>query len=84
MSQSGISPGQILTALRLSDSQTPLITKDISNVVQQMRAEELNGRTPIEWLLEVRIRLFLANLLINTRNSKLPTSPLDTSLILGL
>jgi hypothetical protein len=30
-----------------------LIAKDIGNIVQQIRAEELNGRTPIQWLLEV-------------------------------
>jgi hypothetical protein len=56
LSRAGLSPGQILTTLRLSDSQTPLVVKDIGNIVQQIRAEELNGRTPIQWLLEVRIR----------------------------
>jgi hypothetical protein len=58
LSRAGLSPGQILTTLRLSDSQTPLVVKDIANIVQQMRAEELNGRTPIQWLLEVSIKLF--------------------------
>jgi hypothetical protein len=52
LSRTGLSPGQILTTLRLSNSQTPLIVKDIGNIVQQIRAEELNGRTPIQWLLE--------------------------------
>jgi hypothetical protein len=56
LSRAGLSPGQILTTLRLSDSQTPLVVKDIGNIVQKIRAEELNGRTPIQWLLEVRIR----------------------------
>ena len=57
LSQAGFAPGQILTTLRLSDSQTPLVVKDIGNMVQQLRAEELNGRTPIQWLLEVSIKL---------------------------
>jgi hypothetical protein len=56
LSRSGSTPSQILTALRLSDPQTPLIVKDIGNIVQQIRAEELNGRTAIQCLLEVRIR----------------------------
>jgi hypothetical protein len=30
-----------------------LIAKDVGNIVQQIRAEELNGRTLIQWLLEV-------------------------------
>jgi hypothetical protein len=45
-----------------------LIAKDIGNIVQQIRAEELNGRTPIQWLLEVsttvgpfKTRLLLTN-----------------------
>jgi hypothetical protein len=58
LSQVGFAPGQILTTLRLSDSQTPLVVKDIGTMVQQFRAEELNGRTPIQWLLEVSIKLF--------------------------
>jgi hypothetical protein len=56
LSQAGLSISQILTTLRVSDPQIPLITKDISNVAQLIRAAQLNGRTPIEWLLEVRIR----------------------------
>jgi hypothetical protein len=54
--QAGLSISQILTTLRISDSKLPLIAKDISNIVQQMRSEQLNGRTPIQWLLEVRIK----------------------------
>jgi hypothetical protein len=56
LSRSGSSPTQILTTLRLSDPQTPLLVKDISNIVQRIRAEQLNGRTAIQCLLEVRIR----------------------------
>jgi hypothetical protein len=56
--RSGQSISQILTNLRTSNPRIPLIAKDISNIVQQIRAEELNGRTPIQWLLEVSIKLF--------------------------
>ena len=58
LSHAGLTISQILSALRTSDPETPLIAKDISNIVQQMRAEQLDGRTPIQWLLEVSIRLF--------------------------
>ena len=54
--QAGLSTGQILTTLRVSDLGLPLIAKDIGNIIQQMRAEQLKGRTPIQWLLEVRIK----------------------------
>jgi hypothetical protein len=54
--RSGQSISQILTNLRASDPGIPLIAKDITNIIQQIRAEELNGRTPIQWLLEVRIK----------------------------
>jgi hypothetical protein len=58
LSRAGFPPGQILTTLRISDSQTSLIAKDIGNIVQQIRVEELNRRTTIRWLLEVSIKLF--------------------------
>jgi hypothetical protein len=57
--QSGQSISQILINLRTSDPEMPLIAKDISNIVQKIRAEELNGRTPIQWLLEVRIKTLI-------------------------
>jgi hypothetical protein len=66
LSQSGLSPTQILTALRVSNPQTPLIVKDIGNIVQQVRAGKLNGQTPIQWLLAVGIRPFKTPLLTNT------------------
>ena len=38
----------------------PLIAKDISNIIQKARLKELDGRTPIQWLLEVNcLPLFL-------------------------
>jgi hypothetical protein len=57
--QAGQSISQILINLRTSDPELPLIAKDIGNIVQQIRAEELNGRTPIQWLLEVRIKTLI-------------------------
>lgn len=51
-----LSTSQILSTLRVSDPEMPLIAKDISNIVQQMRAEDLRGRTPIQWLIEVSNR----------------------------
>ena len=54
LAQSGLNPSQILTIVRNSNPETPLIVKDISNVIQQARLTELSGRTPIQWLLEVR------------------------------
>ena len=56
LSHARLTISQILSTLRISDPETPLIAKDISNIVQQMRSEQLNGRTPIQWLLEVRIK----------------------------
>ena len=49
----GISTSQILTTLRTLDPDVPLISKDISNLIQKARLQELDGRTLIQWLLEV-------------------------------
>ena len=57
LSRDGQSISQILTTLRRSDPETPFIAKDIGNIIQSNRADELNGRTPIQWLLEVSIDL---------------------------
>ena len=54
LSRAGVSTSQILTTLRALDPDVPLIPKDISNLIQKARLEELDGRTPIQWLLEVR------------------------------
>jgi hypothetical protein len=53
LSRAGISTSQILTTLRALDPDVPLISKDISNLIQKARLQELDGRTPIQWLLEV-------------------------------
>jgi hypothetical protein len=54
LARASISTSQILTTLRTLDKDVPLIRKDISNLIQKARLEELDGRTPIQWLLEVR------------------------------
>ena len=54
LARAGVPTSQILTTLRVLDSDVPLIPKDISNLIQKARLEELDGRTPIQWLLEVR------------------------------
>jgi hypothetical protein len=56
LSHAGLSTNQILSTLRISNPNITLIAKDIGNIIQQIRAEELNGRTPIQWLLEVIIK----------------------------
>lgn len=53
LSRAGLSPGQILTTLRESDPDIPLIPKDIANLTQKDRLEQLDGMTPIQWLLKV-------------------------------
>ena len=54
LAQSGLNPSQILTILRTATPEIPLVVKDISNAIQEARLTELSGRTPIQWLLDVR------------------------------
>ena len=54
LSSAGLSPGQVLTVLRQSNPDIALTPKDIGNLTQKDRRDELNGRTPIQWLLEAR------------------------------
>jgi hypothetical protein len=54
LARTGILTSQILTTLCALDKDVPLIRKDISNLIQKARLEELDGRTLIQWLLEVR------------------------------
>jgi hypothetical protein len=54
LARAGISTSQILTTLRALDPDLPLISKDISNLIQKARLKELDGRTPIQCLLEVK------------------------------
>jgi hypothetical protein len=59
LSRAGLSPGQILTALRESDPTVALIPKDIANLTQRDRLQQLDGLTPILWLLKVYNPLIL-------------------------
>jgi hypothetical protein len=52
LSSLGLSPAKILTILRKADPDIALTPKDIANLTYQERLEELNGKTPIQWLLE--------------------------------
>jgi hypothetical protein len=59
LSSSGLPPAQILTILRKADPDIALTPKDIANLTYRERLDELNGKTPIQWLLEVRSYLLL-------------------------
>jgi hypothetical protein len=53
MSQLGHSPTAILTALRHENPTSCLVPRDIYNLLYNLQVEELDGSTPIEWLLMV-------------------------------
>jgi hypothetical protein len=55
LSSSGVVPAQILSVVRKQFPQAILVQKDVSNIIQKARLEDLAGRTPIQWLLEVCI-----------------------------
>jgi hypothetical protein len=62
----GYSPSQILRAIRAGNSNSALIPRDIYNLLASLRIEELNGQTPVEWLLQVISLIHaLGNLLTN-------------------
>jgi hypothetical protein len=86
LSRAGLQPRQILTTLRSLDPEIglSLIPKDISNFTQKARLEELDGRTPIQWLLEVRYLPFLSTYTNLYRSFKVVTLILDISLKVGL
>jgi hypothetical protein len=52
MNALGYSPTQILDAIRKSNPESNLIPRDIYNLLASMRVEELDGKTPVEWLLQ--------------------------------
>ena len=58
LSHNGLTITQIISTLSTDYPEERVIAKDISNIVQQYRAEQLNGMTPIEWLLEGGTRPF--------------------------
>ena len=69
--RAGVSTSQSLTTLHALDPDVPLISKDISNLIQKARLQELDGRTLIQWLLEVLpCPAFIALILTCTGASK--------------
>ncbi|POW13909.1 hypothetical protein PSHT_07589 [Puccinia striiformis] len=53
LSQSNIKPTQILLQLQTSNNETYTTNKMISNVLQKKRLQDLDGRTPIQALLDI-------------------------------
>ena len=53
LSATGLATAQVLTSIRLQFPGAILVQKDISNIVQRARIEQMGGRTSIQWLLEV-------------------------------
>lgn len=60
----GLNNAQILATIRRKEPTVLLSQKDISNLVQASRLRQLNGRTPIEWLLKVCYYIVLSCLLL--------------------
>jgi hypothetical protein len=53
LAHTSLSPAQILNTLCGLEPEVPLLLKDISNLIQKARLEELDRRTLIQWILEV-------------------------------
>jgi hypothetical protein len=51
--QENLKPAQILLQLRTSDNETYATNKTISNALQKIRLQDLDGRKPIEALLDL-------------------------------
>jgi hypothetical protein len=49
----GARPSEILSGLRQKNKDVVLTPKDISNILQKYRREQLGGLTAIEWLVKV-------------------------------
>lgn len=62
MRSQGSTPNQILHSLLCSNPNSHLIPRDIYNLLVSLRVEELDGKTPTEWLLKVR---FLKTMSLN-------------------
>jgi len=60
LSAAGLAPGSILSVVREQFPHAILVQKDISNIIQKERIEQLGGRTPMQWLLEVYSLLSIA------------------------
>ena len=51
MARSSMSIAQILIAIRKQYPEVMLTQKDVSNILQKTRLIELDGKSPIEWLM---------------------------------
>ena len=71
MSALGHNPRQILDKLRQANQDSQLIPRDIYNLLAGLRVEELSGKTPVEWLLQV-----MSLLLSMTASNNLLTKPI--------
>jgi hypothetical protein len=58
--RAGLLLSQILNTLRILEPEVAFIPKDIGQPYQKARLEQLNGRTPIQRLSEVKIPAILA------------------------
>jgi len=52
-SRVGQSPQVILSALQVNKPDVELRSKDVYNIIQASRQEQLGGKTPIQWLMQV-------------------------------
>jgi len=58
----GSKPKDILSFLRQKDNDCLLTTKDISNITQKDRIQQLRGLRPIKWLLSISRALLLKHI----------------------
>lgn len=75
--KAGLSNAQIVSTLRQESNDVTLTSKDVSNLVQKSRSKELNGMSPLLWLLKVRNFIARADYLLTnylgiTRQRLLP------------
>ncbi|PSS08718.1 hypothetical protein M430DRAFT_69958 [Amorphotheca resinae ATCC 22711] len=52
LGRAGLSTSQILSTLRIEYPEALLTAKDVTNILQKSRLEELDGKTLIQWLVE--------------------------------
>lgn len=73
MSTMGHSPAAILSTLRYANPELLLVQRNVYNLLQTLRIEELARSTPIEWLLKVCfpkvLFLFFTNNLLRSSRS---------------
>jgi hypothetical protein len=65
MHRNGAKPSFILKTLQDKNKKSVMVMKDIYNLLQSMRQEELGGLTPIEWLWRYASCFIMIKLLTN-------------------